>query len=153
MVSVQSRCARQIGSGMHRILLSTFIIDVPSDVHDPTLAFWSSALGAQARHAGGDMPYHILENALPENRVVVQDVGSGSAGVHFDIHTDDLDAEIERLEAIGATMVDRSWADHPGCWVIMRDPAGKEFCVVYALNELRPQADRDDFERRAKSVG
>jgi predicted enzyme related to lactoylglutathione lyase len=137
---------------MHRILLSTFLIDVPSDAHDKTLAFWSSALDAPARFTG--MPvYHILENALPENRVVVQDVGSGSAGIHFDIHTDDLDAEIERLEGLGATMVDRSWADHPGRWVIMRDPAGKEFCVVYALNELRPQADRDDFERRAKQVG
>jgi predicted enzyme related to lactoylglutathione lyase len=137
---------------MHRILLSTFLIDVPSDVHDQTLAFWSSALDAPARFTG--MPgYHILENALPDNRVVVQDVGAGSAGIHFDIHTDDLDAEIERLEAIGATMVDRTWADHPGRWVIMRDPSGKEFCVVYALNDLRPQADRDDFERRAKRVG
>ena len=35
----------------------------------------------------------------------------------------------------------------------MRDPAGMEFCVVWALNELRPQADRDDFEARAKEVG
>ncbi|WP_427924376.1 VOC family protein [Streptomyces sp. cg40] len=55
--------------------------------------------------------------------------------------------------SIGATMVDRSWAEHPGCWVIMRDPSGQDFCVVHALNELRPQADRDDFERRAKQVG
>jgi hypothetical protein len=49
-------------------------------------------------------------------------------------------------------MVDDSWARHPGRWVIMRDPAGVDFCVVYALNELRPQESRDDFERRAKQV-
>ena len=49
-------------------------------------------------------------------------------------------------------MVDDSFASHPGKWVIMADPAGKEFCVVWALNPLRPQADRDAFERKAKEV-
>jgi len=85
--------------------------------------------------------------------VVVQDVHSGSAGIHFDIHTDDLDAEIKRLKGLGATMVNDSFAHHPGQWVITADPAGKEFCVVYALNPLLPQADRDAFERKAKLVG
>lgn len=94
-----------------------------------------------------------LDGAAPPNGIVVQDVGNGSAGVHFDIHTDDLDAEVQRLVGLGATVVDDSWARHPGQWVIMRDPAGVEFCVVYALNELRPQETRDDFERRAKYVG
>jgi hypothetical protein len=28
-----------------------------------------------------------------------------------------------------------------------------EFCVVWALNERRPQADRDDFVARAKEIG
>lgn len=84
--------------------------------------------------------------------MVVQDVHSGQAGTHFDIHTDDLDAEVMRLERLGATMVDPSFAKHPGQWVIMAHPAGKEFCVVYAPNPLRPQADRDAFERKAKLV-
>ena len=52
----------------------------------------------------------------------------------------------------GATVVE-SWADHPGSWVVMRDPNGMEFCVVWALNPRRPQADRDDFEARAKEIG
>jgi hypothetical protein len=137
---------------MHRNLLSTFVIDVPSELRDQTVEFWSAALRAAPMRTR--LPdYHILEDAAPPNRVVVQDVGTGSAGVHFDIHTDDLDAEVERLVALGATLVDASWADHPGRWVIMRDPAGMPFCVVWALNEVRPQAVRDDFERRAKQVG
>jgi predicted enzyme related to lactoylglutathione lyase len=137
---------------MHRNLLSTFVIDAPSDVRDQTVAFWSAALGATP--ISTRIPeYHILEDAAPPNRIVVQDVGTGPAGVHFDIHTDDLEAEIERLVALGATLVDRTWADHPGRWVIMRDPAGMEFCVVWALNAVRPQEVRDDFERRAKQVG
>jgi predicted enzyme related to lactoylglutathione lyase len=137
---------------MHRVLLSTFMIDVPSDVVDDTVAFWSAALGAT--HTPTRMPqYHILDEAAPPNRVVVQDAGMGSARIHFDIHTDDLEAEVARLEALGATVVDRQWVDHPGSWIIMRDPAGLEFCVVWALNDIRPQEVRDDFVRRAKWVG
>jgi predicted enzyme related to lactoylglutathione lyase len=137
---------------MHRNLLNTFVIDAPSEVRDETLAFWSAALGAKPTPTAMAQ-YHILENAAPPNRIVVQDVGKGPAGIHFDIHTDDLDAEVERLVALGATVVDPSWADHPGRWIIMRDPAGMEFCVVWALNDIRPQAHRDDFELRAKEVG
>jgi predicted enzyme related to lactoylglutathione lyase len=136
---------------VHRNLLSTFVIDAPSDVRDQTVAFWSGALGATPT-ATRLAEYHILEDAAPPNRIVVQDVGTGSPGVHFDIHTDDLDAEVERLVALGATIVDRTWADHPGRWVVMRDPAGTEFCVVWALNQIRPEDVRDDFERRAKPV-
>jgi predicted enzyme related to lactoylglutathione lyase len=83
---------------------------------------------------------------------VVQNVHSDRAGVHLDNHTDDLPAEIERLVGLGATVVDESFLNHPGQWVIMADPTGKQFCVVYALNPLRPQADRDAFERKAKPV-
>ena len=122
---------------MHRNLLSTFVINAPSEVRDEIFTFWSAALGAKATPTV--MPnYHILENAAPPNRIVVQDVGEGPAGIHFDIHYDDLDAEVERLVTLGATVVDPSWADHPGRWIIMRDPAGMEFCVVWALNEIRP---------------
>ena len=72
--------------------------------------------------------------------------------MHFDVHTDDLDAEVERLTALGATVVDDRWKDHPGAWVIMRDPAGIEFCLVNGLNPVRPQPILDDFERRARTV-
>lgn len=100
----------------------------------------------------GGRDYRILEGASDDLRIVVQNVHSDRPGVHFDIHTDDLAAEIERLVGLGAKMVDDSFATHPGQWVIMSDPSGKQFCVVYALNPLRPQADRDAFERKAKQV-
>lgn len=138
---------------MHRIVLSTFIIDAPTDVYDKTTDFWAGALDARVVRPRGVPDYRILDGASADFRVVVQDVHSGSAGVHFDIHTDDLDAEVERLLGLGATMVDASFRDHPGQWVIMADPAGKEFCVVNAQNPVRPKADRDAFERKAKAVG
>lgn len=137
---------------MHRILLSTLIIDAPADVHEETARFWAAALDADVVRPRGGRDYRILEGASDDLRVVVQNVHSDRPGVHLDIHTDDLAAEIERLVGLGATVVDDSFTTHPGQWVIMADPAGKHFCVVYALNPLRPQADRDTFERKAKPV-
>jgi hypothetical protein len=55
----------------------------------------------------------------------VQRLGDGGAGVHLDIHTDDVTAEVERLERLGA---ERVQAVHS--WWVMRDPAGLLFCVI-----------------------
>jgi predicted enzyme related to lactoylglutathione lyase len=136
---------------MTRNLLNTINIDVPSQVVEETVAFWSAALGATPVRT--KMPqYTILDNAAEPNRLVVQAIEDGPPGVHFDVHTDDMDAEIERLVGLGATLVDPQWKDHPGSWVIMRDPAGIEFCLVYGLNPIRSRAVLDDFERRARRV-
>jgi len=55
----------------------------------------------------------------------IQRLGDGPARVHLDIHTDDLDAEVARLEALGAKRV-----QFVHSWWILRDPAGLVFCVV-----------------------
>jgi hypothetical protein len=130
----------------HRILVRTFLIDVPSDVRDRILNFWATALAATIRPTR--LPnYHFLDDAFAPNILAVQDVGADSARIHFDIHTDDLEAEVARLVKLGATVV-----DHQDHWVIMQDPAGLPFCVVWALGEYRPQSERDDFHQRAKTV-
>jgi predicted enzyme related to lactoylglutathione lyase len=134
-----------------RNLLNTINIDVPADAVEETVAFWSAALGATPIQTR--MPnYTILEKAARPNRLVIQAIEEGRPSVHFDVHTDDLEAEIERLQGLGATVVDDQWKDHPGAWVIMRDPAGIEFCLVDGLNPVRPQPILDDFERRARTV-
>lgn len=46
-------------------------------------------------------------------------------GVHIDIHTDDLPAEINRLENLGAERVQQAHS-----WQVMRDPAALLFCVI-----------------------
>src|SRR4051812_787336 len=139
------------GRCVTRNLLNTINIDVPAEAVEETVAFWSAALGATPIQTR--MPnYTILEKAARPNRLIIQGIEEGRAGVHFDVHTDDLDAEIERLKGLGATVVDDQWKDHPGSWVIMRDPAGIEFCLVNGLNPVRPQAILDDFERRARPV-
>lgn len=136
---------------MHRILLTTLVIDAPPESRDQTLDFWATALGAEA--VATPMPqYHILQGAASSTRMVVQGLRHGAPGVHIDIHTDDLDAEVERLTRCGATVVE-SWADHPGSWVVMRDPSGMEFCVVWATNPRRSERDRAHFDTHAREVG
>lgn len=137
---------------MTRNLLNTINIDVPAGAVEETVAFWSAALGATPLRTRMKQ-YTILENAAEPHRVVIQEIEEGPAGVHIDVHTDDLDAEIERLVGLGASLVDPQWRDHPGQWVVMCDPAGIEFCLVYGLNKLRGQAVIEDFERRARQVG
>jgi predicted enzyme related to lactoylglutathione lyase len=136
---------------MTRNLLNTINIDVPAAVAEETVAFWSSALGATPLRT--KMPqYTILQHAADPNRLVIQTVDDGPGGVHFDVHTDDLAAEVERLVGIGATLVDDQWKDHPGSWVIMRDPAGNEFCLVDGTNPVRGSRVLEDFDRRSRTV-
>jgi hypothetical protein len=110
---------------MHRILLRTVVVDVPSDVHDRTRAFWTAALAAHARRGQRFPEYHVLEHPAAVGPVMIQDVGTAEARVHLDIESDDVEAEVGRLIAAGATAVERHEE-----WVVMRDPAGLLFCVV-----------------------
>ena len=55
----------------------------------------------------------------------MQRLESGAPRVHLDIHADDVDAEVARLERLGAERVQKVQA-----WWVMRDPAGLLFCVL-----------------------
>lgn len=47
---------------------------------------------------------------------------------HLDLRPDDQDAEVHRLETLGATRTDIGQADVP--WVVLQDPENNEFCVL-----------------------
>ena len=66
----------------------------------------------------------MLETPPDEISVQIQRVEHESR-VHIDIETDDIAAEVERLEKLGAT-VDRRMER----WVVMRAPSGQRFCIV-----------------------
>ena len=51
--------------------------------------------------------------------------------VHFDLRPDDQEAEVRRLEGLGALRVDIGQAHVT--WVVMTDPEGNEFCVLRSL--------------------
>jgi hypothetical protein len=53
---------------------------------------------------------------------------AGKNRVHLDLRPDNQEAEIERLEKLGAAQIDIGQRDV--AWVVMADPEGNEFCVL-----------------------
>lgn len=109
----------------HRSRLTAVLVDVPGSDHDAATAFWSRALGHEAKRLDKHPEYAFLGQVTPGIEFMVQSTGDASPRVHFDIESDDVDAEVARLTALGAVEVERVHS-----WVIMRDPAGTTFCVV-----------------------
>jgi predicted enzyme related to lactoylglutathione lyase len=109
---------------VHRSKLTAALVDVPADVYNREVGFWSAALGREAEVDVDNPEYSDFGQPVPGFQFMLQRVDA-PARVHLDIETDDVEAEVRRLEALGAERVGpvKSW------WV-MRDPAGLLFCVV-----------------------
>ena len=86
------------------------------------------------QHEGKYVP---LDDLRPGYHVEVQAVEHPSR-VHLDIESDDIPAEVARLEALGARKVAEIKT-----WVVMEAPTGHRFCVI--------RAQTPDFERAAKT--
>ena len=72
--------------------------------------------------------------ALPDSeiRILLQKTGDGKAGkerMHLDLETDNVEAEVRLLEALGATRRDHQAERGFDFWVL-HDPWGNEFCVL-----------------------
>jgi len=94
---------------MHRSRLSGFIIDCEGADPDRAAAFWGAALGMDS--LGPEGPTYVRLDATARDLVVeVQSVPHPSR-VHLDIEADDVDAEVKRLEQIGARRIEqiRTW--------------------------------------------
>jgi hypothetical protein len=124
-VWLRTGLVRYVRGVVHYSRLSDVVIDVPPNDHDREMAFWSAAAGHEPARLGNHPEYHRIKLTGQEIGLLIQRLGDGPVRVHVDIHTDDLDAEVSRLEGLGAERVERVHA-----WWIMRDPAGLLFCVV-----------------------
>jgi len=109
----------------HYSRLSVAVVDVPNAYHERELAFWQGASGEALTPLENEPEYHGGYLRGEQFALLVQRLGDGAARVHLDIRTDDLEAEVTRLEALGAERVRRV-----KFWWVMRDPAGLPFCVV-----------------------
>ena len=114
--------------------------------------FWGEALG----YVEPDLPPSVLEEVEKEieagnldptgwaMRVHPQGIGprllfqrrpktpTESIPIHLDISAEDREAEVERLVALGATVVETKTSTIGSIvetWTIMRDPEGNGFCV------------------------
>lgn len=115
---------------MHRSRLGGLIIDCRTDDLDAAADFWSHALGLPRRASDKpeDVGYAVLETGPAHPHVEVQKVAHDSR-VHLDIESDDVEAEVRRLEALGAKRV-KQVRD----WWVLEAPTGQRFCIVPAAS-------------------
>jgi Glyoxalase-like domain len=111
---------------MHKSRLGGFIIDCQTENLAAAADFWSRALGMEARALPAEEGerYVRLVDRASKLHIEVQKVEHPSR-VHLDIETDDVEAEVQRLEALGATRVVQVHS-----WWVMQAPTGQRFCVV-----------------------
>ena len=113
---------------MHRSRLGGFIIDCETADLRSAAGFWSAALGMASRPlpgAEGEKYVELLDGS-GRLHVQVQRVSHPSR-VHLDIESDDVEAEVRRLEDLGARRIQAVES-----WWVMEAPTGQRFCVVPA---------------------
>ena len=113
---------------MHKSKLGGFIIDCETHDLDHAAEFWGAALGMPVRELPADEAelYKKLEDVQHGLHIEVQKVSHPSR-VHLDIETDDIEAEVRRLERLGAKRLQTVHS-----WCVMQAPTGQRFCVVRA---------------------
>jgi hypothetical protein len=109
---------------MHKSRLYGLFLDTPADEAPAAVGFWSAALGVTPAGNPGEPEFTTLAGAIPGLALDVQAIG-GEARHHLDIETDDVDAEIARLLALGAVVE----TPHPD-YSVLRAPGGHLVCVV-----------------------
>jgi predicted enzyme related to lactoylglutathione lyase len=125
---------------MHHSRLAGFIIDCQTQDLEKAAEFWSAALGypLKPKEQENSSKYRQL-NTGPDNlHIEVQRV-SHESRVHLDIESDDIEAEVRRLELLGAKRLETVHT-----WCVMEAPTGQRFCVV---RPQRPGIDSDENTR------
>jgi predicted enzyme related to lactoylglutathione lyase len=111
---------------MHRSRIGSIVIDC--DDYAAGVAFWSAAVGA--RPDGDDGRWASIPDVVGGVRLLLQRVPepkTSKTRVHLDIESDDTEAEVRRLEELGAK---RAEPLKEGDGWILTDPCGNEFCVL-----------------------
>jgi predicted enzyme related to lactoylglutathione lyase len=111
---------------MHKSRLGGLIIDCNTGDLKTAETFWTKALGYEAISSSDpeDENYVPLKTGPDDLAIELQKV-THSNRVHIDIETDDVEAEVERLEELGAKKVEKV-----SSWWVMEAPTGHRFCVI-----------------------
>lgn len=119
---------------------------VTIDAHDPAKLgrFWADVLDYEVEYDSKQDPKYsdsdehevILAPKTGSTTKVlliqVPDIKKVKNRLHFDLRPDDQDAEVARVEKLGATRVDIGQGEQT--WVVLADPEGNEFCILRAKN-------------------
>ena len=96
--------------------------------------FWTQVLGFVQE---GDTSGRYLSllpadgNGIEVLLQKVDDEKHGKNRLHLDLRTHDLDAEVEHLRALGASLLSEEPIVESGwTWHVLADPDGNEFCVL-----------------------
>jgi predicted enzyme related to lactoylglutathione lyase len=96
--------------------------------------FWTQALGFVQE---GDASARYLSllpadgNGIEVLLQKVDDEKHGKNRLHLDLRTHDLDAEVDRVRGLGASVVTEEPIVESGwTWHVLADPDGNEFCVL-----------------------
>ena len=119
------------------------VSNVCLDAVDPArlATFWTETLGwvQEAADDGSEIWLEAPSDGGAASGTVtgllllrVPEAHSAKNRLHLDLRPDDQEAEVARLEALGATRVDIGQGPEV-TWVVMADPEGNEFCVLRAL--------------------
>jgi catechol 2,3-dioxygenase-like lactoylglutathione lyase family enzyme len=106
------------------------------DAHRQSV-WWADLLGYQEDPDDPNEPGHeecMIFSPDGSHRILFIDVPDEKQGrnrVHFDLRPTDRprDEEVERVTALGASVVQDCRTDDGRGWVVMADPEGNEFCL------------------------
>ncbi|NNE12167.1 MAG: VOC family protein [Ilumatobacter sp.] len=98
--------------------------------------FWVAATGYVPHGAAGGYRSATPPDGETGPKMVFQRVADPQTDtknrLHLDIVVgDEIDAEVERLAGLGARALTGRVDEVGTAWVVMADPEGNEFCVVY----------------------
>ena len=121
------------------VTLTIQCLDIDAADPQALASFWEAALGWRRTHDTPDEvalepPEHSTEDGVVPDLLFIR-VPEGKAGknrLHLDLRPDDQQAEVARLESLGAVRADVGQGEDVG-WVVMTDPEGNEFCVLQPL--------------------
>ncbi|MEV6690840.1 VOC family protein [Micromonospora sp. NPDC051196] len=115
------------------------------DCADPfaMATFWAEATGMRhdSDNKPGEQECALLSGAgVAEGGMLFQQVAEGKTAknrVHLDLQPTDRtrDEEVDRLLALGATLVDDQRRGDGTGWAVLADPEGNEFCVERSAAE------------------
>ncbi len=103
---------------------------------DVMTAFWCEALGYEhiwTGPSGGHLLAAPDGSGLRLGLMPARGEKTAKNRVHLDLRPDDQQAEVQRLEGLGARRIDIGQVDTT--WAVMADPEGNEFCVLRSLVE------------------
>ena len=112
------------------------------DCENPRLLaeFWAAALEWKITYEDENEVSIELQDESPEVGripdllfIKVSEKKSVKNRLHFDLRPKNQEAEVARLETLGAKRIEIGQsADPDTSWVVMADPEGNEFCVLRA---------------------